>query len=76
MLSNLMLAQAQYLFYKMATEKKMKPEVLSKIALQISNYFREAYSQSQTNRILKAFQQGQFAGVMLYHQKYFEASAW
>lgn len=76
MLSNLMLAQAQYLFYKMATEKKMKPEVLSKIALQISYYFKEAYSLSQTNRILKAFSQGQFAGVMLYHQKYFEASAW
>lgn len=46
MLSNLMMAQAQYLFYKMATEKKMKPEVLSKIALQISNYFKEAFTLS------------------------------
>jgi hypothetical protein len=46
MLSALMLAQAQYLFYKMATEKKMKPEVLSKIALQISNYFKDAYGNS------------------------------
>ena len=53
MLSYLMLAQSQYLFYKMATEKKMKPEVLSKIALQISNYFKEAYQLSQTNRTLK-----------------------
>jgi hypothetical protein len=33
MLANLMLAQAQYLFYKMATEKKQSPEILSKIAL-------------------------------------------
>lgn len=32
-LSNLMLAQAQYLFYKMASDKKMAPELLSKIAL-------------------------------------------
>lgn len=30
----------------MATEKKMKPEVLSKVALQISFYFKEAYSHS------------------------------
>ena len=55
MLSNLMLAQSQYLFYKMANDKKMKPEVLSKIALQISIYFREAYQNSQCNRILKAY---------------------
>lgn len=31
-LSNLMLAQAQYLFYKMATSKGMKPDILSKVA--------------------------------------------
>ena len=43
MLSNLMLAQSQYLFYKMATDNKMKPEMLSKIALQISHYFKSAY---------------------------------
>ena len=43
MLSNLMLAQAQYLFYKMATDKKMKADMLSKIALQISVYFKKAY---------------------------------
>jgi len=60
----------------MASEKKMKPEILSKIALQISVYFREAYALSQANRVLKAFSKGQFAGVMLYHAKYFEASAW
>jgi len=76
MLASLMLAQSQYLFYKMASEKKMKPEILSKIALQISVYFREAYALSQANRVLKAFSRGQFAGVMHYHDKYFEASAW
>jgi hypothetical protein len=38
-----MLAQAQYLFYKMATDKKMKADMLSKIALQISVYFKKAY---------------------------------
>lgn len=32
MLSSLMLAQAQYLFYKLATEKKSSADVLSKIA--------------------------------------------
>ena len=36
MLSNLMLAQAQYLFYKLATDKNQSAEMLSKIALQIS----------------------------------------
>ena len=30
MLANLMLAQAQYLFYKLATEKKQSPDILSK----------------------------------------------
>lgn len=43
MLSNLMLAQAQYLFYKLATDKKQSAEILSKIALQISNYFGQSY---------------------------------
>ena len=42
MLSNLMLAQAQYLFYKLATDKKQSAETLSKVALQISVYFRQA----------------------------------
>ena len=32
MLSNLMLAQAQYLFYKLATEKKQSADILSKTA--------------------------------------------
>lgn len=39
-------------------------------------YFGEAYDKSQQNRVLKTFKNGSFAGVLLYHQKYFEASAW
>jgi programmed cell death 6-interacting protein len=39
MLANLCLAQAQYLFYKLATDKKQSPEILSKTAQQISAYF-------------------------------------
>ena len=76
MLSSLMLAQSQYLFYKLATDKKQSPEILSKVALQISNYFREAYSFSQMNRASKSFNKGQFANIMAYHDKYFSASAW
>jgi len=72
----LMLAQAQYLFYKMATEKKQSPEILSKIALQISQYFKRAYEMSQTNRAVKKFDNGRFAGVLDYHDRYFEGSAW
>lgn len=76
MLSNLMLAQAQYLFYKMATEKKQSPEILSKVALQISTYFKRAFEMSQTNRAIKKFDMGKFAGVLDYHDRYFEASGW
>ena len=49
MLSNLMLAQAQYLFYKMANDNKMKADILSKICLQISHYFGQSYKKSQLN---------------------------
>jgi hypothetical protein len=55
MLSNLMLAQAQYLFYKLATEKKQSAETLSKVSLQISVYFQEAYEMSQMNNAIKNF---------------------
>ena len=43
MSSNLCLAQAQYLFFRLAREKNMKPAVLSKICAQISIYFQKAY---------------------------------
>lgn len=31
---------------------------------------------SQTNRAIKAFDKGRFAGILDYHDKYFEGSAW
>lgn len=34
-----MLAQAQYLFYRKALDVGMKPPVLAKIAMQVSQYF-------------------------------------
>jgi len=49
MLSNLMLGQAQYLFYRKALEAGMKPNVLAKIATQVAEYFKKAYDLSQTN---------------------------
>lgn len=55
MLSNLMLAQAQYLFYKLATDKKQSPEILSKVALKISEYFKEAEKNANCNRASMAF---------------------
>ena len=60
----------------MATDKKMKADVLAKIAQQIAMYFAEAYDKSQQNRVLKAFQKGGFASVLYYHSEYFKASAW
>jgi hypothetical protein len=51
-----MLAQAQYLFYKMATEKKMSPDILSKTALQIGKYFDLAYEASKKNKAITDFQ--------------------
>jgi programmed cell death 6-interacting protein len=53
MLSNLMLAQAQYLFYRKANEAGMKASILTKIAMQVSEYFKKAYELSQTNQGLK-----------------------
>ena len=76
MLSNLMLAQAQYLFYKKATEAKMKVLTLSKTAMQVSEYFKKAYELSQTNAGLKSYDGGKFANVMLYHTYYFEGMAY
>ena len=46
MLSNLMLAQAQYLFYKKASDAGMKAGVLAKIAMQVAEYFKKAYELS------------------------------
>ena len=76
MLSNLMLAQAQYLFYKKALDAGMKPGVLAKIAMQVAEYFRKAYELSQTNAALKTYDSGKFANVQLYHSIYFKAMAY
>lgn len=76
MLSNLMLAQAQYLFYRKATEAQMKPVILSKTAMQVSEYFKKAYELSQTNQGLKAFDNGKFANILMYHTFYFEGMAY
>lgn len=73
MLSNLMLAQAQYLFYRKALEAGMKPAVLAKIAMQVSQYFSKAHELSQTNVGLKGYDGAKFANVMLYHSLYFAA---
>ena len=52
-ISYLMLAQAQYFFYKMASEKKPNPELLSKIALQISEYFKMSHEKGSMNMGVK-----------------------
>ena len=76
MLTNLMLAQAQYLFYKKASDAGMKPGVLAKIAMQVADYFKKAYDLSQTNSGLKTYDSGKFANIMQYHSIYFQAMAY
>lgn len=76
MLAALCLAQAQYLFYKLATEKKQSAEMLAKVATKISDYFKEANDLAKNNQATVQFQQGQFKGILAYHAQYFEASAW
>jgi len=76
MSANLCLAQAQYLFFRMAREKQMKPEMLSKICAQISVYFQKAYEANQVNPGLRAFENGNFANVLGYHAKYYLAMSY
>ena len=64
MLSNLMLAQAQYLFYKKASDAGMKAPVLAKIATQVSEYFKKANDFSQTNSAIKAYDSSKFSNIM------------
>ena len=45
----------------------MKAGVLSKIAMQVADYFKKAFDLSQTNQHLKAFDGGKFANIMNYH---------
>jgi len=44
--------------------------------MQVSEYFKKAYELSQTNSGLKAFDNGKFAGVLMYHTYYFEGMAY
>lgn len=75
-LTNLMLAQAQYLFYRKAMEAGMKSSVLAKIALQISEYFQKSYSLSITNQSIKAYDNGRFSNIQHYHHYYFKAMSY
>lgn len=54
----------------------MKPSILSKTAMQVSEYFKKAYELSQTNSGLKQFEQGKFAAILMYHTYYFEGMAY
>jgi hypothetical protein len=74
--SNLCLAQAQYLFLRKATDAGMKPNVLAKIAAQVSVYFQKAFEANQSNQHLRAFDTGKFANILGYHAKYFQAQAY
>lgn len=54
----------------------MKAGVLSKIAMQVSEYFRKSYELSQTNIGLKNYDNGKFANIQLYHSIYFKSMAY
>ena len=71
--SNLCLAQAQYLFFKKASDANMAPRILAKVAAQVSIYFQKAFECNQVNQQLRAYQGGSFANVLGYHSKYFMA---
>jgi hypothetical protein len=54
----------------------MSPEILAKVAKQISIYFDQAHASANMNAAVKGFNNKTFIGIMLYHARYFEASAW
>ena len=54
----------------------MKGELIAKVAVQVSVYFGQAYKCSQMNKHLANFDNGKFARILQYHEKYFEAMAW
>jgi len=74
--SNLCLAQAQYLFFKKATDAGMNASVLSKIAAQVAIYFQKAFDNNQVNAALRSFDNRKFANVLGYHSKYFLAQSY
>ena len=71
----LSLAQAQYLFYKKASEAGMAPNVLSKIAAQTAIYFESAHKECTVNNTLRGYNKGHNANVLGYHSRYFQAMA-
>ena len=44
-------------------DANMKPTVLAKVSMQVSEYFRKAYELSQTNQMLKQFDGAKFANI-------------
>lgn len=54
----------------------MKNSILSKVAMQVSDYFKKAFEFSQSNTGIKAFDNGRFANILMYHSYYFEALAY
>jgi hypothetical protein len=71
--SNLCLAQAQYLFYKIAKDKNMKPSLLSQIAMQASVYFSAAHEKCQMAQPLRQYDNGAFGSKLGWFKNYFEA---
>jgi hypothetical protein len=61
----LCLAQAQYLFFKKATDAGMAGNVLSKVAAQTAIYFDNAHKENQVNNALRGIGQGKFATGIL-----------
>ena len=57
-------------------DANMKPTVLAKVSMQVSEYFRKAYELSQTNQMLKQFDGAKFANIQQYHSIYFKSMAW
>lgn len=51
----------------------MKAIVLSKTAMQVSEYFKKAYELSQVNPGVKNFDNAKFSNILQYHTYYFEA---
>lgn len=72
----LCLAQAQYLFFKKASDAGMAGSVLAKVAMQTSMYFDNAHKENQVNQHLRTMGNGTFANVLGYHARYFKAQAY
>ena len=54
----------------------MKSSVLSKTAMQVSEYFKKAYELSQVNPGVAKFDNAKFTNILQYHTYYFEAMAY